>query len=182
MLILLTFASEDDRVKFELLFEKYKKLLLHKAYAILGDYALAEDAASEAYLRIYRNMRKIGDIESPSTVSFLVTIVKNTSLDILQKQKKYFASVKDDEPKVEAYSEAYNIEETILSAAITSDMLKIVDNLKEELRAPFLLKYAHDLPYKEIAALLHISENNVTVRIHRAKSKLAELFKEAGYA
>ena len=178
MLIILTFASEDDKEKFELLFEKYKKLLLHKAYGILGDHALAEDAVSEAYIRIYRNLRKISDIESPQTISFLITIVKNTSLTILQKQKKYAVT----EEAIKPANDGYSMEETILSATITGDMLKLVDALKEELRAPFLLKYAHDLPHREIAALLHISENNVTVRIHRAKSKLIELFKEAGYA
>ena len=178
MLILLTFATEEERLKFERLFEKYQKLLLHKAFGILHDYALAEDAVSEAYIRIYRNLSKIEDADSPKTASFLITIVKNTSLTILEKQKKY--GLPDDD--IEAESSGYNIEEDILSAAMAGDMFKIVDKLKEDLRAPFLLKYAHDLSHKEIAALLHISENNVTVRIHRAKNKLTELFREAGYA
>jgi len=178
MFIFLTFASEDDRLKFEILFEKYKRLLLHKAYDIVGDYALAEDAVSEAYIRIYRNLSKIEDIDSPATVSFLVTIVKNTALTILGKQKKYVFN----EDVLASESDGYNMEETLLSTSVTRDMLKLVDNLNEELRAPFLLKFAHDLSHREIAALLRISENNVTVRIHRAKSKLTELFREAGYA
>jgi RNA polymerase sigma-70 factor (ECF subfamily) len=177
MFILLTFASADDRQKFERLFEKYQRLLLHKAFGILHDHALAEDAVSEAFIRIYKNLGKIGDAEAPGTVSFLVTIVKNTSLTMWQKQKKLGLPDED----IETESDAYDMEEAVLSAAVSADMLKLVDELKEELRAPFLLKYAHDLPHKEIAALLHISENNVTVRIHRAKSKLAGLFKEAGY-
>jgi RNA polymerase sigma-70 factor (ECF subfamily) len=177
MFILLTFATEDDRLKFERLFEKYRRLLLHKAYGILQDYALAEDAVSEAFIRIYKNLGKIGDAESPGTASFLVTIVKNTSLTLLQKQKKSGLPEED----IEMESVSYNMEEAVLSQAVSRDMLKLVDELKEELRAPFLLKYARDLSHKEIAALLRISENNVTVRIHRAKSKLAELFREAGY-
>ena len=44
MFIFLTFATEEDKLKFERLFEKYKRLLLYKAYGILGDYSLAEDA------------------------------------------------------------------------------------------------------------------------------------------
>lgn len=177
MLILLTFESEDERHKFAALFDKYKKLLLHTAYGILYDYSLAEDAVSEAYIRVYKNLSKIADIESPQTISFLVTIVRNTSRTILNKEKKYSVSPNE----LETLQDDYNMEESILSSAITGDMLKTVGKLKEELRAPFLLKYAHDLPHKEIAALLHISENNVTVRIHRAKNKLAELFREAGY-
>jgi len=176
MFIFLTFETEDDRLKFERLFEKYKRLLLYKAYGILSDYSLAEDAVSEAFIRIYKNLNKIDDIHSPMAVSFLVTIVKNTSLTILERQKKYSAPVED----IEA-DDGGKLEESIVSGAVTQDMLQIVDNLKEELRAPFLLKYAHNLSHKEIAAILHISENNATVRIHRAKNKLTKLFREAGY-
>ena len=178
MLIILTFASEDERRKFESLFDKYQRLLLHKAFGILGDHALAEDAVSEAYIRIYKNLNKIEETDSPRTVSFLLTIVKNTSLTVLDKQKKY--TIPED--GLENESDGVDMEESVLSAALTEDMLKLVDILKEDLRAPFLLKYAHDLSHKQIAAMLRISENNVTVRIHRAKNKLKELFREAGYA
>ena len=177
MFIFLAFVTEDDRLKFERLFEKYKRLLLYKAYGILNDYSLAEDAVSEAFIRIYKNLSKIEDVNSPRAISFLITIVKNTSLTILEKQKKH--GVPEDD--IEAETVGDNMEEAILSAAITQDMLKIVDNLKEELRTPFLLKHAHNLSNKEIASILHISENNVTVRIHRAKNKLTKLFREAGY-
>ena len=187
MFIFLTFATEDDKLKFELLFEKYKRLLLYKAYGILNDYPLAEDAVSEAFIRIYKNLNKIEDVNSPKSVSFLVTIVKNTSLTILEKQKKHGVPEDDIETVGPGFhSRAYlegadDMEEGVVSAAVTQDMLKIVDKLKEELRAPFLLKYAHNLSHKEIASILRISENNVTVRIHRAKNKLAKLFREAGY-
>lgn len=178
MFFFLTFASEEDRIKFERLFEKYQKLLLHKAYGILRDHDLAEDAVSEAFIRIYKNMRKIDDIASSRTISFLVTIVKNTALTILNRQSKH--AVLED--YMEYQDEGSGVEENIITDLITEDMLKLVDELKEELRAPFLMKYAHDLSHREIAALLNISENNVTVRIHRAKTKLVEMFREAGYA
>ncbi|MCL1975517.1 MAG: RNA polymerase sigma factor [Firmicutes bacterium] len=177
MLVFLTFTSEDEKRKFERLFDKYQRLLMHKAYGILGDYALAEDAVSEAYIRIYKNLQKIEDIDSPRTVSFVVTIVKNTALTILEKRKKYVLPPDD----LEDVNDGADIEGMVLSGVITEEMLKLVDELKEDLRAPFLLKYAHDLSHKQIAALLQISENNVTVRIHRAKNKLAQLFREAGY-
>lgn len=176
MLIILTFESNADRQKFEYLFNQYKRLLLYKAYGILRDCALAEDAVSEAYIRIYRNLNKITDVQSPQAVSFLITIVKNTSLTLLDKRKNTDAYDSFDHE-----SDGFDLEKSILSEVITNDMLKLVDRLNEDIRAPFLLKYAHDLSHREIAALLHITENNVTVRIHRAKKKLAVLFKEAGY-
>jgi RNA polymerase sigma-70 factor (ECF subfamily) len=56
--------------------------------------------------------------------------------------------------------------------------MKLVDRLKEEQRAVFLLKYAHDMSHRDIAKTLGITENNVTVRLHRAKAKLLSWAKE----
>lgn len=176
MIIFLSFETESDKFKFEHIYGKYKKLLLFKAYNILRDYTLAEDAVSEAFIRIYKNLDKIEDADSNKTVSFLVTIVKNTSLTILSRQKTgSTVTLEDYDEKDDS-----DLEELVLSEAAAENILKIVDTLKDELKTPFLLKYAHDLSHKEIARILNISENNVTVRIHRAKKKLAELLRKEG--
>ena len=44
------FAAEWEQKKFEYVFNRYRRLMLHKAYEILRDYALAEDAASLYFL------------------------------------------------------------------------------------------------------------------------------------
>lgn len=56
MILLLSFASEEERDAFSYLYSHYKEIMLQKANAILHDPMLAEDAVSEAFLRIYRNM------------------------------------------------------------------------------------------------------------------------------
>ena len=62
--------------------------MLHKAYEILQDYHLAEDAASEAFIRIHRNIHKIDDPTDKRSIAFIVTIVKNVSLTILKSNLK----------------------------------------------------------------------------------------------
>ena len=59
---------------------------------------------------------------------------------------------------------------------------RLTSGVPEELRSVFILKYAHDLSHREIGALLHITENNVTVRLHRARGKIAEILRREGYA
>lgn len=176
MMIILSFSTENDKAKFDYIYHNYKKLLLFKAYNVLKDYSLAEDAVSEAFLRIYKNLHKIEDIKSNQTVSFLVTIVKNVSITLLNKEKRGTTVELADYDK----ADDFNLEELVMSQAVANNVIKIIETLKDELKAPFLLKYAHDLSHKEISNILHISENNVTVRIHRAKKKLAELLGEEG--
>jgi len=176
MFVLLSFDNENDKNKFDYLYNKYKKLLLYKAYQVLNDYSLAEDAVSEAFLRIYKNIRKIDDADSNQTISFLVTIVKNVSITMFNSEKR--GSVVE----LEGYDreDDFNLEEFIVSEDAAKNILSIVDSLKEEIKAPFLMKYAKGLSHREISQILNISENNVTVRIHRAKKKLAELLRREG--
>ena len=70
----------------------------------------------------------------------------------------------------------------MLSAISSEQIAQIVESLPEELRSVFLLKYAYDLPHKKIGQQLGITENNVTVRLHRARKRLAAILIKEGYA
>jgi len=173
LLILFSFSSEYERDKFEFIFHKYKKLMLHKAYGILRDYSLAEDAASEAFIRIYKNIHKIGDPESNKSIAFVVTIVKNVSLTMLKKEKEQAFDEYDYEQP-----DSFNLEEHTISQLSSEYIYKTLDKLGEEMKSVFLLRYAYELSHREIGRILGLSENNVTVRLHRAKKKLAALLEE----
>ena len=96
---------------------------------------------------------------------------------MLHKERRQPAEMPDEEQP-----DGFNLEEHVLAAVSAEQMLALVDGLSEELRSVFLLKYAYDLPHKTIGRLLGISENNVNVRLHRAKKKIAALLAEGGYA
>jgi len=177
VLLILTFSTISDKQKFEYIYHSYKNLMLHKAYGIMKDYALAEDAVSEAFIRIYKNLDKIDEPASGRTISFVVTIVKNVSLTMLAKQNRQILEPLDDDQT----DHSFDLEHHILGEISAQEIAKVVDTLKEELRAVFLLSYAYHLSHKEIAHMLGISQNNVTVRLHRAKKQLADLLKKEGY-
>ena len=176
MLLVFTFSSGQERDKFEYIFSKYKNLMLHKAYAVLHDYMLAEDAASEAFIRIYKNIHKIDDPESPRAVAFIITIVKNTALTILKQNRISYIETLDEQE-----GDDFNLEESILSEISSERIFTLLDGINEELKSVFLLKYAYDLPHKEIGEMLGITENNVTVRLHRARKAIALILAGEGY-
>ena len=185
LIFLVVAAGYDGQTKFDYIYNKYKKLLLFKANNILNDYSLAEDAVSEAFLRVYKNMRKIDDPDSGETASFLVIIVKNTSINIYNKNKNntYVSDISDisDITEENDLRDSYDLEENVVSETITEGMLQVVDKLNDDLKNCFLLMYAYDLSYKEIGKILNISESNVAVRIHRAKKKLIEMLRKEKY-
>ncbi len=177
MIFLLTFASEEERDKFEYLYTKYKNLLIHQAYAILKDVMQAEDAVSEAFLRVYKNLDKIEDPDSNRSISFLVTIVKNVAFTMYQKKKRETVDSFDlDLP------DKSEMELDIIGELNSKEIFAVVGRLDEVSKNIFVLKFAYDLSHKEIAESLGITENNVTVKLHRAKKKLAEILVKEGYA
>jgi len=172
------FIIEGDNDKFEFLYARWKTLMLNKAYGILRDYGLAQDAVSEAFIRVYKNLRKIDDMESGKTAAFLIMIVKNVSLTMLNKQSR---SVVVDIAEYDRTDER-NMEDGVISDYSAQEMLKLIDTLKDELKTPFLLRYAYNYSIKEIGKLLNLSENNVAVRVHRARGRLMDMMKKEGYA
>lgn len=159
---------------FEFVYEKYKRLMWRKAYDILKDYGLAEDAVSEAFIRVYRNFHRIEDPAAPQTAAFLVTIVKNAAINIYHKRNKVLPT---DFSEFER-ADSFDMEAEVATRDEAERAAVLVDRLGEAERSVFLLKYAHDLANKDIGKILDISENNVNVRLHRARKKLAEMAKE----
>lgn len=176
MILLVVFSNESDRYKFEYLYQRYKNLLLSKAYDILRDYSLAEDAVSETYIRIYKNIRKIDDPAANRSIAFAVTIVKNVSLTMLSREKRIHAEEHD-----ETLPDSFDLEDSVLAAISSQRIYAVMGSLGEELRNVFLLRYAYDYSLKDVGSLLGISENNAAVRLHRAKKKLAQILIKEGY-
>ena len=177
MLIFLAFTGSDDKKKFDYLYNRYLKLLLYKAYSVLHDYSLAEDAVSEAFIRVYKNLDKIDDCDTGKTAAFLVIITRNCALTILSKrQRDSHANIDDFELPA-----PNGVEDAVISEHSAKDIMNVIDTLNDNLKEPFLLKYAYNMPHKEIAQILGQTENNITVRIHRAKTKLTQLLQKGGY-
>jgi len=169
--MLLTFASDSDKHKFEYIYEKYKRLLLAKAYDILKDRSLAEDAVSETFIRAYKHFHKIDDPDSGQAAAYLVTIARNIAITMYHREKR---TTPIDLSEYDTPDDL-NLEEMVATQDEAATAWQLVDQLKEEYKSVFLLKYAHDMSHKTIAKLLGTTENNVTVRLHRAKAKLLQL-------
>ena len=181
MILVFAFADAGEASKFEYLYRKYKDLMYYKAWEILRDTMEAEDAVSETFIRVYRNLDKIDDPNSPRCIAFLGTIARNVALTMVKKRTAMHAYAPigsedwtDDEP-----ADPLDLEEMVIDKLSEEQLYLIVDKLDEQSRTIFVLKYAYDLSHREIATQMNMTENNVTVRLHRAKKKLAEMINDA---
>ena len=79
--------GQEDKNKFELLYEKYRKLMFYIANNILNDEYLAEDAVHQTFIKI-KNLDKIDDVSCHKTKSFIVIMVRNTAINMYNRRKR----------------------------------------------------------------------------------------------
>lgn len=171
LVYLLLIDSEEDKNKFELLYEKYRKLMFYIANKILNDTYLAEDAVHHAFIRIIENLDKIKEVDCHKTKSFVVTIVRNHSINVYHQRKRH-PLIPIEEIECSFAEDLYQglDEQDILVATV----LKLPIIYKEVLT----LKYVQEYSNIEIAQILGITEVTVRKRLERSKSKMKQILKE----
>ena len=77
--------DDDDREKFEIIYNEYRKRMVSTAYSILRNHEDAEDAVHDTFIKIARNMNSIGDPKSNEALSYVLKATKNTAINLSQK-------------------------------------------------------------------------------------------------
>jgi len=150
--------------------------MLKKAFSILQNYSLAEDAVSEACIRIFKNLHKIEDPSSNSGIAFIMMIVKNVSLTFLKQERTHPTNEFD-----ETLESPCNLEQLVLSKISSENIYNLLNKLDEDSKNIFLYKYAYNMSHREISHIMKLSESNITVKLYRCKNKLKNLLIKEGY-
>ena len=156
--------------------------MLALARRIVREEARAEDCVQEAFSSIFKNLGSFRGEASLRT--WMRRIVVNQSLMALRAQKRTNETPIDDllpvfdangcreeEPWI-----TFETPEHLLSEAETrATVLALIDELPDSYRVVLLMREIEEMPTSEVAGLLGLSEGNVKVRLHRARSALKKL-------
>lgn len=164
--------NEKDRSKFESVYLKYKNLMLNRAYDILKDSGLAEDAVHNAFLSILKNLSNINDVDCKKTKCYVLVITENEAKKIYNKEHKIITSdFKGDESDISA-------EENFENKNAVQIVKKQIESLSDIYKCVMILKFFNDLDDKEIASTLDISVATVRKRIMRGRKLLLSGIKD----
>ena len=159
--------NESSKSKMEKIFDEYYPLMMYIANGILKDHALAEDAVSDSIEKLIKNIHKVGDVPCHKTASLIVTIVRNTSLNILKKANRNDSL--DDGFLGDVAEECPTLPEKIVSNEGFESIKDVINSLLPILLDVAELSLIHEYSNKEIAELLEISNDTVRTRLSRAK-------------
>jgi DNA-directed RNA polymerase specialized sigma24 family protein len=79
--------SPEEKLKFEIIYERYKGLMFYTANSVLGDTRDSEDIVHDAFFKIIEIIDEIDDPKSPQTRYLIVTITENKAIDLYRKRK-----------------------------------------------------------------------------------------------
>lgn len=164
-------ASEDLRAKeLEYLMKRFGKKLLKLAYYHVRDHQQAEDIVQEAFCRAYQNLDKFREESSYYTWIYRITV--NLCKDYLR--SAYFRRMIpwSDFRYLERLKKS---EIRMFEAVEGGDVFRKVMDLPLKYRTVTALYYFEEMPVKEIAVTLNLTENAVRTRLTRAKKFLRQI-------
>jgi RNA polymerase sigma-70 factor (ECF subfamily) len=141
---------------------------------ITGDKEVAEDLCQEAFIKLMERTNAIPDLDQSKF--WLIRVVKNLSFNYEKKKGREKAAFKKLTQLSTGVSDSG--EKQVIEEEVRTDVQRALDALPYNFRVPLVFREYADLSYKEIAAILGISESNVKVRIFRARERLEKVLNE----
>ncbi len=148
---------------FEKLVNEFSTDLYRYALWLCGDRATAEDLVQEAYLRAWRSIDSLKNVNTVK--AWLFTILRRENARLHQRQRpdtgQIDTSQLEDIKHYDTSTEAF-----VLRGALA--------RLSAEYREPLVLQVLGGFSCEEIAEMLDISASAVMTRVFRARKKLRE--------
>ena len=169
--------DDSDRELVQRIYDRYERMMYSMAFSVLHDRADAEDAVQTAFVRIIDNLQKILEKGCHNHKAYFVIIAKHVALNMLKKRNGH---PEEDIDEHYDLSGDVSVEREALSRLGEEEIARAVASLSETDRDIMYLNLYEGMQAKDIAALVGMSPNTVSVHIHRAKKKLADILWERG--
>ena len=158
-------AQQGDRQAFGELVELHRPGVINVVYRMCGDPQLAEEAAQEAFIRAWQNIRRYNP--RFHFRNWVYRIALNVALDVLRRRKEttdiatepLAAGGESPEASVERKERAEQVRQAVLAVSPAS-------------RAVLVLREYEGLTYQEIAEALDIPIGTVMSRLNYARSQI----------
>lgn len=167
--------NDDDRAKFEILYNEYRKRMISTAFSVLKNREDAEDAVHETFIKIARNMKSIDDPTSDRTLSYVIKATKNNAINLLNKNKKRNEHIQLEDVENIAdgkFLERLHIEENY------AELVDAIRLLNDTYRDVMFFHFVEGMKIKEIADLLGKKQSTVQQQLIRGKKKLLEILEK----
>jgi RNA polymerase sigma-70 factor (ECF subfamily) len=158
---------------------RYSRHVYAIAYRMAGNEADAKDLAQEAFVRVWRALRRIDP--GAALEGWFHRIVTNLYIDLLRRRPKVRVQSLDEpmstgtgEMARERPDPAADVERAVLDSTMDRRVQDALMGLSEDLRMVAVLADVEGYAYEEIASMMGVPIGTVKSRLHRARRALRD--------
>lgn len=139
---------------------------------MVGSHEEANDLTQDTFIKVYRNLDKFRGSSSIDTWIYRIAI--NTGLNYLRRQRaRQMLGLDILDRKV-------SVEEQSTNPATSTILRRAIAKLPARQQMVVILRSYQELPFKEIAAILNMTENNAKVNYSHALKSLRRILNKMG--
>lgn len=163
---LLLQLSEGSKPAFDILYNRYWRLVFNTAFKRLNDMERSQDIAQDVFVQLW-----IRGTSTPieNLPAYLNVAARNGVFKHLEKEGRY-AALPDTVAELEGTQG--DADAKILHKEFLQSFHQLIDSLPEQQRIIFKMRFEEDLSSQEIADRLQISPKTVRNQLGKALSKL----------
>jgi len=175
---LVTRAQGGERTAFETLVRRHQRAVFYLCLRYVADSDDAKDLTQKTFVRA---MSSLGELRTPATFrTWLLRVAVNLALNHLRDHSRFVRErgTEDDEPREDpdvGPSEMPAHHAALESAERAAALKELVGTLPTKQRLTLELRIYDDLPFKDIAEILEISEGAAKVNFHYAVRRLRKV-------
>src|SRR5262245_30985202 len=165
-------AQSGDTTAFDQIVIHHQHRVVALAWLMLGNQEDARDAAQEAFLRVYKHIKKFDPTQDFS--GWLYRIVVNVCRDLARKRRSNLSSFEAEieTGAIQEPASPLNTEAAAMVAQEQAIVLKALATLTEKERAAIVLRDLEGLATEEVARILGSSPTTVRSQISSARAKI----------
>ena len=155
-----------------LVYEKYHRELYLYIYSLSRNHHIAEDLTQETFLKALLSLPE----EQGNIRAWLYMVARNLFFNYRKKASRNVSL----EEEMKRSDEEKDLLANMIENERKLQLYQALKKLDMKKREILLLQYFGDLSQKEIAAVLHITPENVRVLAYRAKKELKKYMEQQG--
>ena len=182
--VTLLFIADGESLRFlTQLFEEHARVMQATAYHILGSHPDAQDAVSQAFVQLHKNISAIRQIPCNKLRPYLASTIRNVSITMLQRRQRERGrgGPMTEELEDRLAHPGEGTEDLALAGITAEAVIAAIGRLPEDKADIIRMSALDGLSDKEIAAMLGITPGGARSRLSRARAQLKELIKGEGH-
>ena len=164
-------AAQRDPAMFRPLYDRYYEAIFLYIFRRTTDEALTADLCSQVFLKAMQRIDRY-EYKGVPFSAWLYRIASNEIAQHFRKAKKKRTVTLEDAPVGDLMQE---LQEGGDLEAYLPQLIEALDQLKEKDLQLIELRFFEGLPYKEIADIMDITENNAKVRTFRILNRMKKM-------